>query len=63
MPAMVEIGRSGSLVLRQTYMRLAHRCWSGELAVMTTADLLKAIESDPDIAAAEKERVLTALRL
>lgn len=63
MPQMVEIGRGGSLALRQAYLRLAHRCWAGELAVMTAADLVTVIENDVDILAADKERVLAVIRL
>jgi hypothetical protein len=62
MPLMVEIGRHASPALRRAYLRLAHRCWSGELAVITADDLLRAIESDPDITMAEKDFVLPAIR-
>ncbi len=62
MPQMVEIARGASAALRQTYMRLAHRCWAGEMGVITAADLLAAVADNGEIDAAEKEIFLSAFR-
>jgi putative phosphoesterase len=61
-PKMVELGFVENRPLRQAYLRLAHRCWAGEMPVIELDDLLAALEGDLDIGAADKERVLSALQ-
>lgn len=63
MPLMTDIARGASVALRQTYMRLAHRCWAGEMEMITAADLLAAVEGNREIAAAERDLLLSAFRL
>lgn len=44
------------------YRRLAHRCWAGELAMITGADLLAALDETPIVTAADKEKIRELLR-
>jgi hypothetical protein len=62
-PKMVKLGFVENRPLRQAYLRLAHRCWAGELPVIGMKDFLVSMEADPDIPAADKERVLSALKI
>lgn len=43
--------------VRTVYDRLAHRCWAGELELITAVDLLAAIAADPDVPYADREKI------
>lgn len=53
---------AGGAALKASCYRLAHRCWSGEQDLITRADLLKMVETDPAIVPADRAtaRVLLA---
>jgi putative phosphoesterase len=61
-PKMVKLGFVENRPLRQAYMRLAHRCWAGELPVIGMKEFLAGLEADPDVPAADKARVLSAFQ-
>lgn len=44
-------------VVKAAYRRLAHRCWAGELALITAADLLAEIAADPDVPYADRQKI------
>ena len=44
------------------YRRLAHRCWSGDRAVITRDDLIAAVQSDAEIPVEAKGRILAVLK-
>lgn len=48
---------AGPDALQAAYRRLAHRCWAGELALITAADVLAEIAGDPDIVEADRRMV------
>ncbi len=43
-------------------LRVAHRCWAGQQAEVTYADLLAEVEADPDLPARIRTRYLALLR-
>ncbi|NLF64399.1 MAG: metallophosphoesterase family protein [Chloroflexi bacterium] len=43
--------------VKAAYRRLAHRCWAGELALITAADLLAEIAADPDVPYADRQKI------
>lgn len=43
-------------------LRVAHRCWRGEQATLSLADLLAEAENDPDLAPQRKAQLIAGLR-
>ncbi len=48
---------AGPDAVKAAYRRLAHRCWAGELALITAADVLAEIAGDTDIGEADRRMV------
>jgi hypothetical protein len=61
LPQIRKLGVAHNPALRDAYLRLAHRCWAGEIARVTLSALVAEITNDAAITLTDKEQVLTTL--
>ena len=47
--------------LREAILRVSRRCWAGEQPIITRTDLWHEIRNDPEIPAADRERLAAVL--